>query len=511
MDSTPPKRYTHKTETVSFRLLGDDGETPESRINGARFTTVDPVTGIQTIEDHQHKDNDNMDGLVTPQSFTVALGVTEVSSYDDEPNQQGDGAATKTLKIVLKGENTTAMLIQNVISELPSYPEEYADGSPQAYRNLLGDDLGFDYQKVSYRFVWNDGVEPENRHAVKTLLIFEPEDDPATTENESVVDKEVVRIVEWDGLDAGPYEIDPETEKPGKDGRYFLLPVDLEIKRGGLGTNLPPPALPQAPVLPTWQSQGGKIRDLVSVWDAHTSSAQVADLKGDWMQARVRVGGLTAADLPPNFVIWLIDGHPAPAPNTLETPRFSWPGNFGEKKVQVTIGGEIFKVYVHVPNVGALDHVGWGAVMALVHGPVDALVGAAFAKSYDTSETAWSGAYVGKPSVRNALRHSSWIAHCASQDLINPVMAELLGTAHEYDNFSSGNNWAYESTMDLHNNTIGATCIHSNFLGFPETAAIRNDVTAKLVAGELWIWDSAGLEHTGFKATMKSNDLPINP
>ncbi len=212
-----------------------------------------------------------------------------------------------------------------------------------------------------------------------------------------------------------------------------------------------------------------------------------------------------------NFVIWLIDGHSAPAPNTLETPRLSWPGNFGVKKVQVTIGGEIFKVFVDVPNVETLGHVGWGAVMAVVHGPADALVGAAFARSYSTSETAWSDAYAGKPSVRNALRHSSWIANCASLNLINPVMAKLLGKAHEYDNFTSGNNWAYEATMDLHNNAIGATCIHSNFLGFPDTAAIRNDVTAKLTAGELWIWDSAGLEHTGFKATMKSNDLPINP
>jgi hypothetical protein len=90
-------------------------------------------------------------------------------------------------------------------------------------------------------------------------------------------------------------------------------------------------------------------------------------------------------------------------------------------------------------------------------------------------------------------------------------MASLLGFAHENDNFSSGNNWAYESTMDIHNNTVGAASIHSTVFNNPETAAIRTDVTAKLAAGELYIWDSSGAEHTAFKATMKSNDLPIYP
>ena len=37
------------------------------------------------------------------------------------------------------------------------------------------------------------------------------------------------------------------------------------------------------------------------------------------------------------------------------------------------------------------------------------------------------------------------------------------------------------------------------------------DVIGKLAAGDLRIWDSPLLEHSGFKATMKSNDAPVYP
>lgn len=227
--STPPKRYLQKTETVSFSLHGDSGEAPESPINGTRLTEFDPITGIRTVVDYQHPGNDNMGGSVVPKTSTLAVGVTEVSQYDDEPNTQGDRNATKTLTNLLQKENTTEMLVANVIARLPAYPSEYAEASPQAHRNLYDDELGFDCQKVKYRVVWNDGVAEEARHPVKWLLIFEPEDDPDTEENESETAVEVVKVVEWDGEgeNSSDFEIDPESEKTGEDGRYFLLPVEL--------------------------------------------------------------------------------------------------------------------------------------------------------------------------------------------------------------------------------------------------------------------------------------------
>jgi hypothetical protein len=132
---------------------------------------------------------------------------------------------------------------------------------------------------------------------------------------------------------------------------YDLLPVEVEVKRGGVGNNTD-----NIPTTPTWRSQGGTIRDVVSLWDAHTSSTQAADLKGDWMQVRVNLRGQAAANLPANLITWSIDGHPAPAPNTLETPRLSWPRKFGVKTIQATIGGKVFKVYVDIPNVGSIGH-----------------------------------------------------------------------------------------------------------------------------------------------------------
>lgn len=292
----------------------------------------------------------------------------------------------------------------------------------------------------------------------------------------------------------------------GVDTHVSIEPIEIEIKRGGIGYNEDNVA-----TTPEWRSQGGTIRDLVSIWDAHTSSTQPAALKGDWMKARVVIGDLAAVDLPADYIVWTIDGHPAPPPNTMETPSLSWPKDFGIQNIQATIGGSPYNIRVDIPDVGTMDHAGWLGQMVATHGLKIATVGAALADSYNRTETAWSDTYAGKLSARNALRHSSWIAHCASQDMITPAMAKLLGKAHEHNNFSSGINWAYESTMDLHNNATGATCIHQLNFGYPDTASIHNDLISKLTSGALWIWDSDGAEHSGFKATKKSDNTPIYP
>ena len=75
----------------------------------------------------------------------------------------------------------------------------------------------------------------------------------------------------------------------------------------------------------------------------------------------------------------------------------------------------------------------------------------------------------------------------------------------------SGNNWAYESTMEVRNTLEGVASAHTTGLGTPNTAAIHADVETKLASVALWIWDGSGAEHTGFKATLKSNNTPIFP
>jgi len=169
-----------------------------------------------------------MGGAVKAKSPTVAVGISEESSYDDEPNEEGDCDATKTYTVKLDKENTTDMLIENTISILPDYPAEYTSGSPQAYRDLIKDELGLSYQRAKYRVVWDVGVPVENRQPVQWLLIFQPETPEGT---ETAPPAEVIRTEKWNGQSekSSEFEIAPETIRPKKDGSYFLLPVDLGV------------------------------------------------------------------------------------------------------------------------------------------------------------------------------------------------------------------------------------------------------------------------------------------
>lgn len=154
-----------------------------------------------------------------------------------------------------------------------------------------------------------------------------------------------------------------------------LMPVGFELQRGGIGNNID-----SNPTAPTWRSQGGAIRDLVSVWDTHASTTRPSDLRGDWIQARINLGGFDVTKLPANYIVWSIDEHPAPSPNTLETPQLRWPGSFGVKTIRVTVGGREFTAQVDVPNVGTTSHLDWGAAMIVRYGAVGGAIGAALAK-----------------------------------------------------------------------------------------------------------------------------------
>jgi hypothetical protein len=208
--------------------------------------------------------------------------------------------------------------------------------------------------------------------------------------------------------------------------------------------------------------------------------------------------------LPPDTITWSIPGKTAPANNALETPELTWPGNAGSNtQIRVTVAGKVCAVNVDFPDVGELDHEGWAALMLITPGKgALGIANCLFAKNEATS---WSNSYSGKDSLKNALRHSCWISYCASDLFCGPDFALLLGMAHEYNNKVSGT-WPYESTMDLHNNYIGSTVVHPLDL---TGNTIKSELLTKLASGALWIWDSSGAEHTGFKATMKSNDKAI--
>jgi hypothetical protein len=103
-------------------------------------------------------------------------------------------------------------------------------------------ELNFEYQKVKFKFKWHEGVTTEQKFPIKYLLLFQPEDDPETTDiNESIENAEILNTppIEWDGqgTESEVIELDPDSLKPGIDGSYRLLPFDIEgYKRGTINT-----------------------------------------------------------------------------------------------------------------------------------------------------------------------------------------------------------------------------------------------------------------------------------
>lgn len=163
--------------------------------------------------------SDFVNGL--PQTVTDASGLTTSTSYNAE------GQVTSVTVAKGSDSETTEFLYDE---DLVSGPASGATGTPFAYRNVHANELRFDYRKVQFRFAWEDGVEPEQQYAVTYHILFIPEDDPDTSEDESIIGMELVGDpIVWDGQATTVFEIDPETLKPGEDGRFEL--VSLEIGR----------------------------------------------------------------------------------------------------------------------------------------------------------------------------------------------------------------------------------------------------------------------------------------
>ena len=219
----PTKRFLKQTSTQSFS--GGNPESGPVDESGSKTITIDPLTG---------QSETTGDSFVStggdPQSPIRKSGSSQTSSYDDPPNQENDETATLTYDSVLGDEYLTEDLVTNGMSELPGYQNQFASGTPNAYRNVHENELRFDYRKVQFKFKWHEGVEEEQQYPVKWFILFTPEDDPDTPEDESQQIEIIGDPIEWPGdTDESPlFEIDPDSLKPGEDGSYRLLKVDLE-------------------------------------------------------------------------------------------------------------------------------------------------------------------------------------------------------------------------------------------------------------------------------------------
>jgi len=229
----PAKRYLKKSSSQSFR-----GGCPESGplgVTGQRSTTVNELTGEETTEGDTFV---NTGGDV--QSPVRKAGSNNLSSYDDPPNSKNDCTGKVNYFTLLSEENTTPRMVTNGKSKLDPFEggEALQPGNPFAYRNVHENELRFDYQKTQFKFKWDASIAEEDRHALTYLVVFTPEDDPDTTEDESDA-KEIVQTIEWDGQSAESplYTVDPDMEKSDEDGQYFLLPVEIEIRKKGETTS----------------------------------------------------------------------------------------------------------------------------------------------------------------------------------------------------------------------------------------------------------------------------------
>ena len=221
----PTKRFLKQSSTQSFS--GGNPESGPLNVNGSKTISIDLLTG-----DSETTGDSFVNTGGDPQSPTRKSGSHEIGSYDDPPNQETDHDATLSYDSVLSDEYLTEDLITNGMSELPGYQNQFAPGTPYAYRNLHENELRFDSRKVQFKFKWHTDVTEEQRHPIKWFILFTPEDDPNTSEVDESQQIEIVGDpIEWAGdTEESPLsEIDPNSLKPDEDGDFRLIQVDLDI------------------------------------------------------------------------------------------------------------------------------------------------------------------------------------------------------------------------------------------------------------------------------------------
>jgi len=214
----PTKRYLTQSSSQSF-----SGGCPESgprSVSGSKTTTIDPLTGISETTGDTYVNSGG-----TAESPTRKSGTSQISSYDDPPNEKSDCTGTIRYNSHLSSEYTTSALISNAMSELPDYEGEFVAGTPHAYRNLHENELRYDYQSVKFKFKWHDDVTDEQRFPITYYVLWTPEDDPETQDVDESEAVEIVGTIEWSGnaAESQVYEIEPNSLKSGQDGNYSLI------------------------------------------------------------------------------------------------------------------------------------------------------------------------------------------------------------------------------------------------------------------------------------------------
>ncbi|MDD2598156.1 MAG: hypothetical protein PHO37_02865 [Kiritimatiellae bacterium] len=233
----------------------------------------------------------------------------------------------------------------------------------------------------------------------------------------------------------------------------------------------------------------GSANNLFSTW------------QNELFQASVNIEPVELVDnLPAGFIKWIVAGFTI-SDNTTEY-IFAWSSS-GIKEIVIELSscGITKKVCVDIPNVGVLGQ----TAAAMLVGPTAATLIASYAQ--DSIDYSNNNFPIGPH--RDAYRHAYWNSLSASHILVTKQQALLVTTGHEHDNRDDDHQQAFNSTMDLHNNSVGIAINHTTFLGTPDEAVIQNDISLQYSNGGLWIWDGGGSQENSEGILVQSNGLKI--
>jgi len=210
-----------------------------------------------------------------------------------------------------------------------------------------------------------------------------------------------------------------------------------------------------------------------------------------------------ANNLPAGFITWTAAGLTIPDNTTEYT--FSWSStDVKEITLNFPSCNMTKKIRVDVPDVGTLSQTEAAALVALTSPAAAALIAAYADEAIDYSNNNFP---VGPQ--RDAFRHAYWNALCVSHIGVFGWQSILVSTGHEHDNRDEDDQQAFNSTMDLHNNSVGVTINHTTILGTPDRTPIQNDVNQQYADGGLWIWAGGGAQENCEGILVKSNGAKI--
>lgn len=258
-----------------------------------------------------------------------------------------------------------------------------------------------------------------------------------------------------------------------------LLKVDLKVSSDNSPTGSDPKYI-DSPMQ-------GSADNLFAVWDGEDFTVNIVT---------------PIQTFPAGFIKWNVPGFNIPD-NTLEF-TFSFP-TVGTKRIEIIFGSDTKKIWVDVPYVGTVTR----DDAALSVGAVDA------ATIFEAAVIAQNHANAAHPvgPRRDAIRHAMWNSVAVSSGILfAPPEADVLlvTTAHEFDNKNTDMQQAFNSSMDLFNNIIGAGVVEP-MIGGANLNAIVQDLEGKYDSGELRKWDGNGAQEDSEGILFNSDDTKVIP